>query len=105
MAWFALILAGCFECAAVAGITKVNQKITVASLTLLIGGFTLSFLLLSLAMRDISMGTAYAVWTGIGTVGGTVIGILFYGESKSKLRVFFIGLIIVSAIGLRLVSY
>lgn len=50
------------------------------------------------------MGTAYAVWTGIGTVGGALVGILFYGEPKDGKRIFFIALILGSAVGLKLIS-
>ncbi|MFC3040824.1 DMT family transporter [Virgibacillus xinjiangensis] len=104
MAWIALIFAGIFECIGVIGITKVNQRPGFQSYATLIGGFALSFLLLSVAMESIGMGTAYAVWTGIGTVGATLIGMLFYGEPKNAQRIFFISLIIVSVVGLRLIS-
>ena len=67
-------------------------------------GFILSFTLLSFAMKTIPLGVAYAVWTGIGTVGSAIIGMLFYGESKDKLRIFFIALVVVAVIGLRLAS-
>lgn len=50
------------------------------------------------------MGTAYAIWTGIGTVGGALIGMLFYGESKNKTRLLFILLVVVSVVGLKLVD-
>ncbi|PWZ96760.1 QacE family quaternary ammonium compound efflux SMR transporter, partial [Staphylococcus pseudintermedius] len=49
------------------------------------------------------MGTAYAIWTGIGTAGGTILGMVVYHESKQFIRIFFIFLIIISAVGLKLV--
>ncbi|MFD2369106.1 DMT family transporter [Brevibacillus sp. GCM10020057] len=104
MAWVALILAGCCEVIGVTGITLVNQKPSLRSWLVLAGGFTLSFLLLSVAMREIAMGTAYAVWTGIGTVGGTLVGMLVHGEPRDKLRIVCIALVIVSVVGLKLVS-
>lgn len=104
MTWVLLILAGCFEVVGVIGITQVNRKPSVVSYAVLIIGFTLSFLLLSISMRDIAMGTAYAVWTGIGTVGSAVVGMLFYGEPKDKVRLFFIGLVIASVAGLKLIG-
>jgi len=104
MVWILLILAGCFECVGVIGITKVNQKASLASYAVLIGGFLLSFILLSISMESIPMGTAYAVWTGIGTVGATLVGMFFYGESKDKWRIVFIVLIILSVIGLKSIS-
>lgn len=55
-------------------------------------------------MKTLPMGTSYAVWTGIGATGGAILGMIFYGESKSYKRMFFIFLIICATIGLRLVS-
>ncbi|CAM5210121.1 Paired small multidrug resistance pump OS=Ureibacillus acetophenoni OX=614649 GN=SAMN05877842_11589 PE=3 SV=1 [Ureibacillus acetophenoni] len=55
-------------------------------------------------MNTIPMGTAYAIRTGIGVVGGTIVGMLFYGESKDWKRILFIALILISAIGLKIVS-
>lgn len=104
MSWIALILAGCFEVVGVMGITMVNKERSIRSFAILIGGFIISFLLLSLAMRAISMGTAYAIWTGIGTVGGAIVGMVFYGESKNKLRLFFMLLVVASVAGLKLVD-
>lgn len=104
MSWFALILAGCFEVVGVMGITMINKKLSIYSIITLLGGFTISFILLSLAMREISMGTAYAIWTGIGTIGSALIGMVFFGESKNKIRLFFIFLIIASVVGLKLIE-
>ena len=55
-------------------------------------------------MIDIPMGTAYAIWTGIGTAGGTIIGMIFYHESKNIMRILCILLILGSVIGLRLIN-
>ncbi len=104
MSWVALILAGCFEVVGVMGMAMINKKLSIYSIITLVGGFTLSFILLSLAMREISMGTAYAIWTGIGTVGSALVGMVFFGESKNKIRVFFIFLIIASVVGLKLIN-
>lgn len=104
MAWFALIFAGCFECMGVVGMNQVKNKNNVKAYTILTTGFTLSFFLLAVAMNRMSMGTAYAVWTGIGTIGSTVVGMAIYNESKDMKRIFFIGLVIISVIGLKLIS-
>lgn len=101
MTWVALVLAGCFEVVGVMGITQVNRNPSLRSYLVLFAGFALSFFLLSVAMKDIAMGTAYAVWTGIGTVGSALVGMLFYGEPKDKLRIFCIALVIVSVAGLK----
>lgn len=104
MTWISLIFAGLFEVVGVMGMTLVNQQRSVRSYLTLAGGFGLSFALLSYAMTGIPMGTAYAVWTGIGTVGSALVGMLFYGESKDRMRLFCIALIVVSVIGLKLLG-
>jgi paired small multidrug resistance pump len=55
-------------------------------------------------METLPMGTAYAIWTGIGASGGALIGMLFYGESKDWRRILFIAMVLSSAVGLKLVS-
>lgn len=101
MDWFFLILAGLCEVAGVAAIARFNKQKSLLNALFLIAGFGTSFLLLTLAMETISMGTAYAVWTGIGTVGSTLFGILFLGEPAGWKRVFFISLIISATVGLK----
>lgn len=86
------------------GINKVNENRSFSSYVLLIGGFGLSFMFLSIAMSSIAMGTAYAVWTGIGTVGSALLGMLFFGDSKSPLRIMFIVMVLSATVGLKLLS-
>ncbi|MFC0270868.1 DMT family transporter [Metabacillus herbersteinensis] len=104
MNWFFLVAAGLFEVVGVTGISKFNEKKSLTSFLFMTMGFGASFLFLTQAMETISMGTAYAVWTGIGTAGSAIIGILFLGEKKEWKRIAFITLIISSTIGLKLVS-
>ncbi|WP_110932844.1 DMT family transporter [Paenibacillus bouchesdurhonensis] len=104
MNWFFLVLAGLFEMFGVLMINKLNKDRNALSLFLLVAGFGLSFLFLSLAMSTLPMGTAYAVWTGIGASGGAVLGMVFYGEPKNFLRILFIAMVLGSAVGLKLVS-
>ena len=66
--------------------------------------FILSFILLSVAMSELPMSTAYAVWTGIGAVGGTLLGMIFYKESKDIKRILCIVVILASTVGLKLLS-
>jgi paired small multidrug resistance pump len=101
MDWFFLITAGLCEVAGVAAISRFNQHKSWLNALFLISGFGISFILLSFAMQTISMGTAYAVWTGIGTVGSTLYGILFLGEPAGWKRVLFISMIISATIGLK----
>ncbi|MCM3651525.1 DMT family transporter [Metabacillus litoralis] len=105
MDWFFLIVAGLCEVAGVAAISNFNTKKSVMNLLYMVAGFALSFFLLSMAMKTISMGTAYAVWTGIGTVGSALIGILFLGESAGWKRLLFIAMIISATIGLKFIPY
>ena len=104
MAWLTLILAGAFEMLGVVfmnmyAIQKKKWAILAVALT-----FVLSFSTLSLALQSIPMSTGYAVWTGIGAVGGALVGILFYGESKNALRLVCIFVILACTIGLKLLS-
>ncbi|PSL35160.1 paired small multidrug resistance pump [Planomicrobium soli] len=104
MAWVYLILAGCFEVLGVIGMNRVIKYKTIQSYVVLVGGFVISFSLLALAMKTLPMGISYAVWTGIGTVGGTLVGMFIYGESKDWKRLAFIGMILAAVVGLKLTS-
>jgi paired small multidrug resistance pump len=101
MAWVYLILAGALEVVGVTGMNKVAKNKNLQAYMILLIGFIFSFSFLGLAMKTLPAGTAYAVWTGIGTVGGTVVGMLFYGEAKDWRRILFIGMIVVAVIGLK----
>lgn len=104
MAWIILIIAGCFE----VGFTtclKLSNNFT--NLFWTIGFFisiTFSFLLLNKAIQTIPIGTAYAVWTGIGAVGTVIMGIVLYKEPTDFWRLFFIFLLISSIVGLKVVT-
>ncbi|MEG7282091.1 DMT family transporter [Bacillus sp. 0909A] len=102
--WISLLGAGFLEMAGVALMNQFAKEKSAKWVVLIIIGFAASFSLLSFAMETIPMGTAYAVWTGIGTAGGALIGILFYNEQKDAKRIFFIALILCSAVGLKMLS-
>ncbi len=104
MAWVSLFIAGIFEMFGVALINKLNRDRNWQSFLLLILGFGGSFLFLAYAMKTLPMGTAYAIWTGIGASGGAILGILLYGESRDWKRIFFIAMILGAAIGLKLID-
>jgi len=104
MNWIFLIMAGLFEMTGVLMINKLNQSRNWQSLSLLIISFGLSFVFLSLTMKTLPMGTAYAVWTGIGASGGAIFGMIFFNEPRSLLRIICIVLVLGSAVGLKLVS-
>ena len=104
MAWIALILAGLCEMFGVVMINKLHKDRNWQSLVLLIAGFGASFIFLDYSMKTLPMGTAYAIWTGIGASGGAILGMIFFGESKDWKRLIFIGMVLGAAIGLKLVS-
>lgn len=104
MAWIALVLAGCMEAFGVAMINRLSVKGNWQTVFLLILGFGTSLALLTYSLRFISMGTGYAIWTGIGVAGGALVGMIFYGESKDWKRLFFIFMVLIAAVGLKFVS-
>ncbi|MFC4403053.1 DMT family transporter [Gracilibacillus xinjiangensis] len=104
MEWFVLILSGLFEMFGVIMISRWHQTKKISDLLLLIFSFSMSFVGLSYALNYIAMGTAYAIWTGIGAAGSAIIGILFFHESKNIKRIFFLSLIILSVIGLKMLG-
>ncbi|MCD6063514.1 MAG: multidrug efflux transporter [Flavipsychrobacter sp.] len=104
MNWFILVLAGLFE---VGFTTCLKFSNNFKNMYWGVGFFiciTISFILLNKAIQTIPMGTAYAVWTGIGAVGTAIIGILFFNEAAEFWRMLFIFTLIASIIGLKLVS-
>jgi len=104
MAWFLLILAGLCETLGVVMINIVNRDKNLKSVLYLILAFGASFAFLSIAMRTIPMGTAYAIWTGIGASGGALIGMFLFRESKDWRRIVCIFIILGSVVGLKAIS-
>jgi quaternary ammonium compound-resistance protein SugE len=107
MNWILLIIAGLFEVGFTTCLGK--AKITTGTTsTLWIAGFfislSFSMLLLYKATQSLPMGTAYAVWTGIGAVGTVLMGILFFKEPADFARLFFITTLIASIVGLKVVT-
>lgn len=102
MNWFILIIAGVLEITWAIGLkyTEGFTKLWPTIGTLI--ALAASFLLLGLAMRTLPIGTAYAVWVGIGAVGTAILGILLFGESANMFRLLSIGLICAGIIGLKL---
>jgi paired small multidrug resistance pump len=104
MAWISLVVAGMFEIIGVLGMNRIKRDNNIKAYLLFSSGIIFSFFFLSLAMRNLPMGTAYAIWTGIGTVGGALVGMLFFGESKEWRRILFIAMVLGAAVGLKLIS-
>ncbi|MBU8967595.1 multidrug efflux SMR transporter [Bacillus altitudinis] len=104
VSWLLLIGAGILEMLCVTMMNQFQKDRHVKWIFFIAAGFSLSFLMLSLAMNTIPMGTAYAIWTGIGAAGGAIVGMMFYGESKDAKRIFFIALILSAAVGLKIIE-
>jgi quaternary ammonium compound-resistance protein SugE len=104
MAWVYLILAGLFEVAFTTSMKLSNNFTKPFWSAAFFVSIALSFLLLNRAVQTIPLGTGYAVWTGIGAVGTTLVGILIFHEPVFFWRMFFILVLISSIAGLKLVS-
>jgi quaternary ammonium compound-resistance protein SugE len=103
-AWFYLFIAGIFEITWAVSL-KVSQGFSRFGPALVsIAGMILSIIFLSKALKILPLGTAYAVWTGIGAAGTVIIGILLFQEPRDTLRLLCIGLILAGIVGLRIFS-
>ena len=104
MGWLLVIVAGGFEVGFTTAM-KASEGFTRPVPTILFFlSAGISFFLLTRAIVYLPLGTAYAVWTGIGAIGTVAIGIILYGEPAGLGRMFFLGLLIFSILGLKLVS-
>lgn len=101
MAWLLLGIAGLLEIVWALGLKAVFVEPKGWLITLTVTAMTASFLLLGLAMKQLPVGTAYAAWTGIGIIGTTIFGMIWYGESASALRLGCIALILAGVVGLK----
>lgn len=104
MAWVYLIIAALFECGWAIGLKYTDGFTKLWPSLLTIIAMIISFELLSLAMKTIPVGTAYAIWTGIGVVGVSILGMVLFGESRDIARIFCIVLIVAGVIGLKVFS-
>ena len=104
MPWVVLTVAGLFEIGWAVGLKYSEGFSKPLPSVLTVVAMAFSLWLLAVAMKTIPVGTAYAVWTGIGAVGVAILGMLLFGESREFLRVVCLFLIIAGIIGLRLVS-
>jgi quaternary ammonium compound-resistance protein SugE len=104
MSWIFLLIAGLFEIGWAIGLKYTDgfSKLWPSVITIIT--MILSFYFLSSAVKTIPIGTSYAIWTGIGAVGTAILGIILFGESKELIRLFFILLIIVGIVGLKIFS-
>ena len=104
MAWIYLFVAGLFEVGWAIGLKYTEGFTRLIPSVLTVTAMTLSIVLLGLALRTLPVGTAYAVWTGIGAVGTAALGIYLFGEPATAARLASIGLIVAGIVGLKLVT-
>lgn len=103
-AWLMLAAAGALEIVWAVGLKYTDGFTKTGPSTIVIAAMVASMWLLAQAARDLPIGTAYAVWTGIGAVGAALLGMMLFGESASAMRLACIALIIAGIIGLKLAT-
>jgi len=102
MSWIVLFIAGLLEVVWAIGLKYTHGFTRLTPSVITVTAMIVSIVLLSWAMRSLPVGTAYAVWTGIGAVGAAITGILLLGESASLARIASLALIVAGIIGLKL---
>ncbi|MCK1479362.1 quaternary ammonium compound efflux SMR transporter SugE [Bradyrhizobium sp. 197] len=104
MAWSILFVAGLLEIAWAIGLKYTEGFTKLVPSVVTLGAMAGSIILLGLALKSLPIGTAYAVWTGIGAVGTATLGIILFGEPATAFRLASIGLIVAGIVGLKLVT-
>jgi quaternary ammonium compound-resistance protein SugE len=101
MPWIILFFAGLFEVGWAVGLKYTDGFSRPLPTVLTVGAMVISLGLLGLAMKDLPLGTAYAIWTGVGAVGTVIAGIILFGESMALFRLASVALIIAGLVGLK----
>jgi quaternary ammonium compound-resistance protein SugE len=104
MAWVYLVIAGIFEVIWAMGLKYSHGFTKLYPSLITLGGMVISFYLLSLATKTLPIGTAYAIWTGIGALGAVLLGIFLFNEPVNALRIVFLCLLLAGILGLKLTS-
>ncbi len=104
MPWILLTLAGIFEIGWAIGLKYTDGFTKLLPTVLTAGSMVVSIVLLGLAVKTLPMGTAYAIWTGIGTVGTVILGIVLFAEPVTAMRIGCIALIVTGILGLKFVA-
>lgn len=104
MSWFILVIAGLLEIGWAVGLKYTEGFTRLMPSVLTAGAMVASVVLLAIAMKELPLGTAYAVWTGIGTVGTALVGMAIFGEPADVLRALCILLIVAGIAGLKILS-
>jgi len=104
MAWVYLTIAGLLEIVWAIGLKYTEGFSRLGPTAITVAAMVASVVLLGIALRDLPVGTGYAIWTGIGTIGTAMLGIMLFQEPATALRLASIGLIVAGIVGLKLVS-
>jgi len=104
MKWILLIIAGLLEVFWAVGLKYSEGFTKLLPSIFTVIGMIASFYFLSLALKDLPLGTAYAIWTGIGAVGTVILGIILFKEPADYMRLICIGLILIGIIGLKIAT-
>lgn len=104
MSWFILIVAGLFEICWAVGLKYSDSFTKFWPSVFTVVSMILSMVFLSFSIKEIPLGTAYAIWTGIGAFGTAILGIFLFSESSEFVRLFFIFLIVTGIAGLKIYS-
>ena len=104
MAWIQLVIAGVFEVVWATSLKYTEGFTKLLPSVITIAGMVISFYFLSSAIKTLPMGTAYAIWTGIGALGAVLVGIIVFNEPKDAMRLVFVCFILVGIIGLKVTS-
>lgn len=104
MNWFSLVVAGLFEIGWAVGLKYTEGFTRLWPTTLTVLSMIISLSLLGIAMKSLPVGTAYAIWVGVGAVGTAILGIFLLGDSANPLRILSLGLIVAGIIGLKLAT-
>lgn len=104
MAWFYLLIAGVFEVVWATALKYSHGFSKLFPSIITIAGMIVSFYFLAIATKSLPLGTAYAIWTGIGAIGTIIVGIAIFNEPINALRLLFLCFILVGILGLKLTS-
>ena len=102
MSWIILFFAGLFEVGWAVGLKYTDGFTRPLPTVLTVAAMAISLGLLGLAMKELPLGTAYAIWTGVGAVGTVIAGIILFGESMALVRLASVALIICGLVGLKI---
>ncbi|PWY43824.1 quaternary ammonium compound efflux SMR transporter SugE [Pseudomonas sp. RW405] len=101
MSWIILFFAGLFEVGWAVGLKYTDGFTRPLPTVLTVGAMVISLGLLGLAMKELPLGTTYAIWTGVGAVGTVIAGIILFGESMALVRLVSVALIVCGLVGLK----